>query len=79
MINENTLEIKRLMYTKFQRFIWAYTIENIKLYFDQRTMTMNTEVVKKSSFFPPFLDGIEHISYKAFSENPFSTLYSKSL
>jgi hypothetical protein len=47
------------MYTKFQKFIWAYTVENIKFSFDERTLTMSSELIKKSSLFPPISDGIE--------------------
>ena len=57
------------MYTKMQKFIWAYSVEEIFLNFDERFMQMKSQLINKSSLFPPVGHGIEDISYSAFGEN----------
>jgi hypothetical protein len=52
--------VKRLVYTKFYKFVFAYSIENITIKFDEREMDMKTKFIKKSSLFPPVNgDGVE--------------------
>ncbi len=79
LISDNCLTVRRLMYTRIQKFMWAYAIEDIRLYFDDRLMEMKTELVKKSSLFPPVNNGVEKIIYRAFGDTPHYTQYLKTL
>jgi len=53
IVDEQTLHVKRLMYSKMQKYLWCYTIEDIKIYFDKRMLEMKSKIVKTSFMFPP--------------------------
>ncbi|KRX03893.1 hypothetical protein PPERSA_04771 [Pseudocohnilembus persalinus] len=77
LLPNQDISFKRLMYTKFQKFIWAYSVEEIIIKFDEKVMEMKTELIQKSSLFPPLGAGAELIKYQAF--DGFQTLYEKSI
>ncbi|KAL4473788.1 hypothetical protein ABPG74_022652 [Tetrahymena malaccensis] len=77
IIDEQTLHVKRLMYSKMYKYLWCYTIEDIKIYFDKRAMEMKSKIIKTSSMFPPTGQAVELISYKALED--FKTVYEKSI
>ena len=78
-VNENCLQVKRVMFINFYKYIWAYTVEDIKIYVDSRIMEMKSEIIKRSSLFPSYLQGEEFINYRAFGENFMQTLYNKTI
>lgn len=78
MVNDQAIVVKRLMYTQFQKFVWAYSVEEIMLKFDDRMMEMKTEFIQKSTFFPPVGSSeTELIKYQAFED--LKTKYSKNI
>ena len=45
IINEKCLKIKRLMYSHFYKYLWAYSVEEINIRTDDRVLEMKSEIV----------------------------------
>ena len=64
------------MFCDFSRFVWAYSLEDIKIAVDDKCMEMKTKIINKS---PLFISpgGIESIYYNSIGD--YKTSYKKSL
>lgn len=50
------------------KYLWCYTIEDIKISYDKRMMEMKSKIVKTSSMFPQTGHAVELITYKALED-----------
>ena len=77
ILDDNCVLLKRVMFSKKYRFMWVYSLEEIKIDFKKRLMEMETSLLKKSNLVPNF-GAKENVIYKSWELDPLGkTFYGK--
>jgi len=76
-LDDDSIIVKKLMFCKKFKLIWAYTMEEMRIDFDQKILDLKTQVLAASKCLPT--EGVERICYKALQEEPGKTMYTKFL
>lgn len=76
-LDDNSIMVKKLMFCKKFKLVWAYTMEEMKIDFDQKILDLKTQILAASKCLPT--DGIERIRYNAMNNEQGKTLYTKFL
>jgi len=76
-LDDDSILVKKLMFCKKFKLIWAYTMEEIKIDFDQKILDLKTQVLAASKCLPT--EGVERICYKALQNEQGKTMYTKFL
>lgn len=76
-LDDNSIMVKKLMFCKKFKLVWAYTMEEMKIDFDQKILDLKTRVLAASKCLPT--DGIENIRYATMNNEQGKTLYTKFL
>jgi len=77
LLDDDSILVKKLMFCKKFKLIWAYTMEEIKIDFDQKILDLKTQVLAASKCLPT--EGVERICYQALQNEPSKTMYTKFL
>jgi len=76
-LEDDSIVVKKLMFCKKFKLIWAYTMEEMKIDFDQKILDLKTKVLAASKCIPT--EGVERICYQALHNEQGKTLYTKFL
>ena len=75
-LDDDSLLVKKLMFSKKFKLVWAYTMEEMRIDVNQKILDLKTQILAASKCLPT--DGVERICYKALNE-PGKTMYTKFL
>jgi len=76
-LEDDSILVKKVMYVKKFSLLWAYTMEEMKIDFNEKVLDLKTQVLAASRCLPT--DTVENIRYKAIHNEPGQTLYTKFL
>lgn len=76
-LDDDSLVVKKLMFCKKFKLIWAYTMEEMRIDVNQRILDLQTQILAATKGFPT--EGVERICYQAVNNEKGKTLYTKFL
>jgi len=76
-LDDDSIVVKKLMFCKKFKLVWAYTMEEMRIDFDQKILDLKTQVLAASKCLPT--EGVERICYQASHTEPGKTMYTKFL